>query len=111
MKRTKFNQLRKSMMDAGISPDSNESLVCPLCWQVTPYGSLSLEHVVSSSVGGKQTPLTCRRCNNVHGYDLDSHLAQYQRIADAFRGHGSLKTELDVNGHKMAANLKWLKAL
>ena len=38
---------------------------------------------------------------------MDAHLAQYQTIADAFRGHGTLKAKLNINGHELAANLQW----
>jgi hypothetical protein len=52
-------------------------------------------------------PLTCRRCNNDHGHNLDAHLIQYQRIKDAFHGDGTLKTKVNINGHEMIANLEW----
>ena len=73
----------------------------------TPYKELSIEHIVPRAVGGKNTTLTCRRCNNDHGHDLDAHLAQYQKNADALRGHGTLKAKLNVNGHELVANLEW----
>lgn len=106
-KRAKFEFFRNSLAAAGIATSDDDSLICPLCWQETPYKDISLEHIVPDSVGGRQTTLTCRRCNNDHGRDLDSHLAQYQRIKDAFQGHGTLKTKLNVNGHEMIANLRW----
>jgi len=83
------------------------SLICPLCWQETAYDDLSLEHVVPISVGGTCKILTCQQCNNEHGSDLDAHLAQYQTVADAFRGHGTLPTILKVNGNEVVANLEW----
>lgn len=107
VKRVKFDFFRASLAAAGLSTADDNALICPLCWQETPYDDLSLEHMVPGSVGGKQTTLTCRRCNNNHGRDLDSHLTQYQRVKDAFQGHGTLKTKLSINGHEMAANLKW----
>lgn len=107
VKRTKFDFFRKSLAAAGMSTADENALICPLCWQETPYDDLSLEHMVPGSVGGKQTTLTCRKCNNDHGCDLDSHLTQYQRVKDAFQGHGTLKTKMNINGHEMIANLKW----
>jgi hypothetical protein len=106
-KRAKFDFFRQSIAAAGLSTEDDNSLICPLCWQETPYEELSLEHMVPGSVGGKQRTLTCRKCNNDHGRDLDSHLTQYQRVKDAFNGHGTLKTKLNVNGHEMVANLEW----
>src|SRR6185437_7159452 len=66
-----------------------------------------LEHVVPGAVGGTETMLTCRRCNNDMGSDLDAHLVQYQRVIDAFRGHGKLRTKVNINGHRLVANLEW----
>lgn len=107
VKRIKFDHFRKSLAAAGIATARADSLICPLCWQETPYDDLSVEHIVPGAVGGKQTTLTCRRCNNDHGRDLDAHLAQYQRIVDAFQGHGTLKTQVNINGHAMIATLEW----
>ncbi|MFC1588193.1 HNH endonuclease [Planctomycetota bacterium] len=106
-KQTMFDHYRKNLTATGISTASADSLICPLCWQETPYDDLTIEHVVPGSVGGKQTTLTCRRCNNDHGSDLDAHLAQYQRITDAFQGRDQLKTKLNINGHELVANLEW----
>lgn len=106
-KRAKFDFFRKSLAAAGISTAEHNSLICPLCWRETPCEDLSVEHIVPGSVGGKQTTLTCRRCNNDQGRDLDAHLVQYQRIKDAFQGYGALRTKLDVNGQEMIANLEW----
>lgn len=106
-KRAKFEFFRKSLAAGGLSTADDNALICPLCWEETPYDDLSLEHMVPSSIGGKQKTLTCRQCNNDHGRDLDSHLAQFQRVKEAFQGHGTLKTKLNINGHEMIANLEW----
>jgi hypothetical protein len=106
-KRANFDHYRKSLAAAGISTTSPNALICPLCWQETAYDDLTVEHIVPASVGGRQTTLTCRRCNNDHGCNLDAHLAQHQRITDALQGHGVLKTRLNINGHELAANLEW----
>lgn len=106
-KRAIFDALRKSLIDAGITTTAEDSLICPLCWQETPYEQLSIEHIIPGSVGGRRTTLTCRACNNDHGSEFDAHLARYQQLKDAFQGHGTLRTKLNVAGHEMIANLRW----
>ena len=106
-KRAKFEHARRSLAATEISTKQTDSLPCPLCWQETRFDRLTLEHIVPSAVGGTQTVLTCRGCNNDHGSDFDAHLAQHQSIVDAFRGHGTLRTKLNVNGHQLSANLEW----
>lgn len=105
--KTIFSHYRKSLAVAGLTTSSADSLICPLCWQETPFDSLSLEHIIPSSVGGTRKILTCRRCNNEHGSTLDSHLSQYQAVKDAFNGYGTLSTKLNVNGKEVIANLEW----
>jgi hypothetical protein len=107
-KRAKFRLYRSSLDEVGLSTAADDALICPLCWQETSFDDLTPEHFVPESVGGKDTVLTCSRCNHDHGSRLDSHLTNYQRMMDAFQGHGSFRTKLNVNGHKLVANLEWL---
>lgn len=106
-KQKEFDRLQQSLVHSGLQTVRSNELICPLCWQSTPFDDLSLEHIVPSSVGGRQTTLTCRTCNNDHGRKLDSHLANFQQVHDAFRGHGHLRTKLNINGNEMVANLQW----
>jgi len=56
--------------------------VCPLCKRSFERSSLkhnsktplTLEHILPRSVGGKETVLTCKQCNNSHGSIFDSQL-------------------------------------
>ena len=102
-----FERGRRSLAAAGMTTANDRALICPLCWQETAYEDLSLEHAVPGSVGGRYTTLTCRRCNNDQGAALDSHVANFQTVADAFNGHGTFAVKLNVNGKRMAADLKW----
>lgn len=107
LKETLFQHCRRSLAAAEMTTASERSLVCPLCWQETAFQDLSLEHAVPGAVGGKHTTLTCRKCNNDQGATLDSHVANYQAVTDAFKGHGTLPVTLKVNGKRMVANLHW----
>lgn len=106
-KKTLFDHYRKSLTAAGLRTECDESLICPLCWQESPFEELSLEHIVPSSVGGTRCTLTCTRCNNEHGSALDSHLSQFQTTRDGFKGHGTLPAKLKVLGEEVVANVEW----
>lgn len=54
---------------------------CPLCFSVIPRSEplrnvVGEEHVVPGALGGRITTLTCKRCNNNQGSELESHLVQ-----------------------------------
>ncbi|QDT33302.1 HNH endonuclease [Thalassoglobus polymorphus] len=110
MKRNKkalFENYRASQTSVDLPTDHEDALICPLCWEETAYNDLSIEHALPGSVGGSAKVLTCRSCNNEHGSSLDSHLSQFQKLKDALQGHGTIATELNINGKRMVANLDW----
>lgn len=102
-----FQQYQQWLADAGLQMTSPDVVLCPLCWREIAYESLSFEHIVPGSVGGKGCILTCKECNNLHGSQLDSHVSQFQRIEDAFKGYGHIPAILTVNGKKVTANVEW----
>lgn len=105
-KRNLFDHYAKSASAAGLH-STDETLLCPLCWQGTKYGDLSLEHIVPSEVGGNRVVLTCTQCNNSHGSLYDAHLAQFQKSMDGFSGHGTIPAKLEVLGKTVTANVAW----
>lgn len=102
--RRMFEHYASSQRAAQLST-TDDALICPLCWQQTHFDGLSIDHVVPGAVGGKAVVLTCTRCNNEQGSSLDSHLVRFQELSDVFRGFGTLRTMLDVNGQRIAADL------
>lgn len=59
--------------------------MCPICLRFFAHTenltkSVSIEHIVPDALGGKVTTLTCRRCNNTAGAQLDSHLVKRVRV-------------------------------
>lgn len=101
-KKEKYEFFQRSLESSGITGQPN-LLPCPLCWQEKSQEELTLEHMVPRSLGGTQTTLTCKDCNNTHGSTRDAHLVRYLRSLEAFEGHGMLDTELNINGHKLRA--------
>ena len=58
--------------------------VCPLCLKEFTKSEMlnkvSEEHIIPSSLGGNFTTLTCKKCNNEGGSELDAHVIQRIRI-------------------------------
>ena len=55
--------------------------MCPICLRFFARTEnltkcVSIEHIVPDALGGRVTTLTCRRCNNTAGTQLDSHLVR-----------------------------------
>ncbi len=108
--RSLFTLYRNSQLEAGLTTVCAESLICPLCWEEVHVDNLSVEHVIPTSVGGVSTVLTCERCNNSHGSQLDSQIAPYQRMTDAFAGHRKFPGEIFVDGRRLAVQVDWGQA-
>ena len=65
----------------------NESLtmeegefICPIClnkFDSTQSQELSLEDAPQASLGGSKIAITCKKCNNTCGHEIDSHLVNF----------------------------------
>lgn len=77
--------------------------ICPLCWRLfdeTALDSppeLTIEHVPPSSLGGSGLVLTCRRCNNDAGTQVDADAAKHRVTVEALRGEAG-RVEMRING-------------
>jgi len=98
------------MKAAELVIDDENSLICPLCWLEVPVSQLTDEHIVPRAVGGTVTVPVCAKCNNDLGSQLDSHMAQHQKVVDAFSGHGTFSTRLSPGSGHITANLRWEKS-
>lgn len=64
--------------------------ICPICLdkftnvdlQRTSENPLTLEDAPAKSLGGSQIVLTCKKCNNLMGIDIDWHLTERLRELD-----------------------------
>ena len=68
-----------------IWPKAKRGFVCPICLRFFARTenltkSVSIEHIVPHALGGRVTTLTCRRCNNTAGTQLDSNLVNRVRV-------------------------------
>ena len=88
---------------SGVLPMKQNVILCPLCLEefgehdINP-DTLSEEHVIPQSAGGKLTTITCKKCNNTAGTDLESHFSRAFRIERARRGEGEITGKLKMRG-------------
>jgi hypothetical protein len=99
-----------------IRPDIRDVIWCPLC--LNPFGrdaldtkefskALSEEDIIPKALGGRIVTLTCKRCNNTDGSEVDSQFVQKVRMDEALLGyHGSIGSEVYINGHRVLAEIE-----
>ncbi len=89
----KRNELKRQYFEKGATALRNITLIdqdcycCPICTQLylseaLKVGLLTLEHAPPKQVGGKPLALTCKECNSIAGYSVDSAVVQRQRQLD-----------------------------
>lgn len=106
--RDMFSELRSQMLETGLSTISENAIICPLCWQETDSDELTVEHIVPGSIGGSQTTLTCKKCNNSHGSKLDRQLSELQKFENSLSGDGVLRGTLHTGNERLAVDIHQL---
>lgn len=98
---------------ATVCPEITAEVACPLCMRRFTVdsiedGRLSLEHVIPSALGGNVVTLTCTKCNNTDGTELDRNLVSAMQALDGFEGRGAGLNAVWHNptGH-VVANVDW----
>lgn len=93
--------------------------VCPLCDRTFPreaidVGLLTAEHVPPVSFGGQELLLTCQRCNNGAGSDVDAHARRKENVLEALSGEVDRaftvrvrREEQSVNARLITSNKTW----
>ncbi len=102
---TNLTMLREALApQLQIEPVVDGIMFCPICLRIfsredLKHGDLTLEHIPPEKLGGKVRTVTCRKCNNYAGTELDSHLVQKSRL-DTFSSGNSdypIKAKVTVN--------------
>lgn len=73
-----------------IELDYDRTYICPICLAQFPETALdqtienplSLEDAPPKSLGGKSNILTCKKCNNTSGHEVDKHLTERMKELD-----------------------------
>jgi hypothetical protein len=80
----KFSNNLLFLKDNGIVSKDKDDYICPICFRKftkedlnqEKANPLSLEDAPPKSLGGSQIALTCEKCNNGMGKDIDWHLTE-----------------------------------
>jgi hypothetical protein len=98
---------------ATVCPEIAAEVACPLCLrrftiEALEDGRLSVEHVIPGALGGNVVTLTCTKCNNTDGTELDRNLVSAMEALDGLEGRGAGLNAVWHNstGH-VAANVDW----
>jgi hypothetical protein len=85
--------------------------LCPICLEahenLNQDNPLTLEDAPPKSLGGKPIILTCKKCNNTCGYEIDSHLTHRLRDLDKlkFLPNSSAEIKIQLDGHTIRGKL------
>lgn len=92
-------------------PDFTNGYICPLCFEVffekdldlNLENHLTLEDIPPKSLGGRPEALTCKKCNNESGKELDVHLLNRLLEIDSksFLPNSKTAATYEINGFKM----------
>jgi hypothetical protein len=68
---------------------------------------LTEEHIIPKKLGGKIITLTCKKCNNNDGGQIDSHFIQKVIMDEALQGyHGSIGSDVYISDHRVLAQVE-----
>jgi hypothetical protein len=99
-----------------ITSDLPDQVLCPLCLSAfneqcldSSEPTLTEEHIIPKELGGRRVTLTCKRCNNTHGHEIDIHLIQRVRVMDSLAGRGewAIRGRIEVNGITVPTDVDW----
>ena len=68
--------------------------------------SLTKEHVLSKSLGGRAITLTCKSCNNASGHKVQNHLKTLFKMNERFRGDGDLGGRFTIFGETVPVGVQ-----
>lgn len=100
----KYKENLNFLVANGFLSKTTNTYLCPIC--LNPYkkidskNPLTLEDAPPKKLGGKANTLTCKKCNNNCGSEIDSHLIERLREIDKtkFFVNSKTKIELEIEG-------------
>lgn len=92
-----------------------KTYICPICLDHFPETALdqstenplSLEDAPSKSLGGKANILTCKKCNNTFGHEIDKHLTERMQEFDyhKFLLNIEFSAKFEINGNTVQGKI------
>lgn len=93
----------------------DKTYICPICLDQfseialdqTIENPLSLEDAPPKSLGGKAKILTCKKCNNTCGHEIDKHLTERMQELDyhKFKTNTEFTAKFEVNGNTVQGKI------
>lgn len=96
----KYVSNRNLLIDNKIIEGDKDIYICPICME--PHDSienenpLTLEDAPPKSLGGKSNVLTCKKCNNTAGHEIDFHLTERMRELDSAKFTPNTETKVKI---------------
>jgi len=92
-----------------------KTYICPICLDQFPETALdqtienplSLEDAPPKSLGGKAKILTCKKCNNTCGHEIDKHLSERMQELDnhKFMTNTEFTAKFEINGNSVQGKI------
>jgi hypothetical protein len=97
LRQTLFDQLSRDL--ATTNPELAGTVLCPLClgrfWADSLHSkTLTIEHIIPSKLGGTDSTLTCKACNNRTGAAGDNHFIRAIKALDTLESNGTFRASL-----------------
>lgn len=103
----------KNIIDIELKYD--KTYICPICLDQfsetaldqTIENPLSLEDAPPKSLGGKAKILTCKKCNNTCGHEIDKHLTERMQELDShkFMTNTEFTAKFEINGNTIQGKI------
>jgi hypothetical protein len=105
-----FDQMAADL--SSVRQEDRDEILCPLClgeFGRSDVRSLTKEHVLSKSLGGRAVTLTCKPCNNAGGHKVQAHLKTLFKINEGFRGDGDFTGRFTMLGETVPVGVHVLR--
>lgn len=97
MRQTKIQMYELGVEASGTVGNNSGLYPCPLCRELFNIDDLTEEHVPPKSVGGKVLTLTCEKCNNTAGYEVQSHESERMKEKEFYSGNIEKPINLELS--------------
>ncbi|MBU2947201.1 HNH endonuclease [Zobellia uliginosa] len=108
----KYRDNLNLLIENSLIEETKELFICPICLEkhadITSDNPLTLEDAPPKSLGGKANTLTCKKCNNTCGHQIDFHLTERLRELDnaKFPNNSETKVRIKIGNETFNGKIK-----
>ncbi len=96
----KYRDNLNLLIDNSLINEKKDVFICPICLEkhtdIKSENPLTLEDAPPKSLGGKANTLTCKKCNNTCGHQIDFHLTERLRELDNAKFPNNSETKVRI---------------